>query len=52
MNPGGGAGCVIDIVRATFRGETSFPVGGNVGLWLRKGGHGLSGRIREREARV
>ena len=49
MDPGGGAGCVIDVVRATLRGEASFPVGRDVGLWLGDGGHGLSGKIRERE---
>ena len=49
MDPGGGAGGVIDVVGASFRGETSFPVGGKVGLWLAEGGHGLSGRVWKRK---
>ena len=40
---------MVDVVGAAFRGEPSFPVGGEVGVWLRVGGHGLSGRIWQRK---
>ena len=49
MDPGCSAGGVIDVVGATLRGEAPFPVGGDVGLWLGRGGHGLSGRIWKRK---
>lgn len=52
MDPGGGAGGVIDVVRAALGSKPSFPVGGDVGLWLGKGGHGRSGRIGERKGGV
>ena len=45
VDPGGGAGRVIDVVRMSFGGKTPFPVGGEVRILLRDGGHGLSGRI-------
>lgn len=45
MDPGCSAGRVIDVVRATFGGVPSFPVGRDVRVRLRKGGHRLSGRV-------
>lgn len=45
MDPGGGTGSVIDVVRATFGSKTPFPVERDVRVGLREGGHGLSGRI-------
>ena len=49
MDPGGCADGVVDVVGAALGGEASFPVGGEVGLWLGKGGHGLSGEGGEGE---
>jgi len=51
VNPCGGACGVVDVVGATFRGESTFPVGGQVRVWLRVGGHGLSGRIWQRKGK-